>query len=528
MSYRPILLCVALSTTLAGAHLQRCPTDAESEAFLRGEGPEAVSGVAARSMTVLAEQTFVLETSHFSIAYQKSGPHAVAGALVDVDKNGHPDNIDAIGRIAEHVWRLGVDTLGYIAPLGRDSLAGYKIRLGGKHKYSIEVGDMPTFSSAWATGRFMGFCVRPNVDPDAQRGGELVIENDFIANGEPILAKVDPINTARKVDSVLYDYSLDPLKGWQATIAHEFYHALQYQYDEVNRYAWHEATATWFATRAFPEVKHHWQYLASFVVNNSAGPFTTWDSQAPYYNYGFVSNVAKAFGVDVVRRLWLDHGSNFEIEEDHWFSAALTRLSLDESDLIKRAATEYLKLVENVPGVLNDSGEWKSGNYEFAGKKFSVRAKYPDGEYIAGSSQAFGNMYVWINPDQFKDGLHIKISGISAKQSSGVALMRLPSGQIETFVGTYPKTYVVGSSPLDTAWRFAIGSGLKDSVHDFVTLDVTTDPVTGVQPRVTKLTAGPNQVFDLRGRPVTSSTRGIILEGNPETGWRRRVILEKR
>lgn len=519
-----LLTFLLVAPALAAAHMNRCPTVEESDAFERSLSEQQV--FAARSLAPAAvESTYLYQTKHFVVAYQRAGVHAVAGAITDADKDGVPDNIQKIGEIAERVWRLGMDTLKYKAPPGRDSITGYKVRTK-TGKFPIVVGDMATFSTNWAGKQFMGYALRPLVDPDSLGGGQLVIDNDFLDGGVPILAKVGPENSANGVDSILYDYSKDPVKGWSTTIAHEFYHSLQYQYDQYYRYAWHEMTATWFAKRAYPEVKHHWQYLGAFIKNNSAGPFETWDAMAPYYNFAFVSMAADIFGEAFLLPLWSEHYDNFEIDEDYWFGKAIRRNGFSEKNLLRGYAAEFLRLTENVPGILNDGGKWANSRATMTTTAFVKSKLISVPGFIMGGSQVFGNMYCYLNRDQFKSG-NIMISADTKGSEAGAGIIRLPSGIIESFTAS-SDTVVIGPMHSDTAWRVVLITGFWNSADGGAIphLETTRKSPAGINLQKKQVYSLRDVLrFDLRGRPVTSATRGIILEGSPETGWHRRIKL---
>lgn len=517
-----LLTLLLVAPALASAHMNRCPTVEESDAFERSQSePPTYAG---RSFAIAAvESTYLYQTQHFVVAYQKAGVHAVAGAATDADKDGVPDNIQEIGKIAERVWRLGMDTLKYKAPPGRDSITGYKIRTK-TGKFPIVVGDMATFSTSWAGKQFMGYALRPLVDPDSLGGGQLIIDNDFLDGGVAIQAKVGPENSANGVDSILYDYSKDPVKGWSTTIAHEFYHSLQYQYDQSYRYAWHEMTATWFAKRTYPEVKHHWQYLGAFIKNNFNGPFTTWDAMAPYYNYAFVEIAAKEFGDGFLREIWPSHLDSFEVEEDHWFGKAISRHGFPEAPMLRGYAQEYLRLIDGIPGLFNDNGGWRNSSSNNSGVGFvDAPLVAPPGD-IEISAQTYGNMYCRLNSKQFDAGNLIAFAN-AITSSATVGVIRYPSKRIDGYTVSRD-SIVIGKNTGDTAWRIALISGFVGLGDAIAVVAATTRAASKVEK---KRPVSPNWVqsyrFDLRGRPVTSATRGVILEGSPETGWHRRIKL---
>lgn len=519
-----LLTLLLLAPALAMAHMNRCPTTEESDAFERTPSDSPIFAGRIFASTAI-ESTYLYQTQHFVIAYQKAGVHSVAGATTDSDKDGVPDNIEEIGKIAERVWRLGVDTLKYKAPPGRDSITGYKVRTK-TGKFPIVIGDLATFSTSWAGKQFMGYALRPLVDPDSLGGGQLAIENDFLDGGVPIRVKVGPENSANGVDSILYDYSKDPVKGWSTTIAHEFYHSLQYHYDQYYRYAWHEMTATWFAKRAYPDVKHHWQYLGAFIKNNYNGPFGTWDAMAPYYNYAFVEIAAKEFGDNFLLEIWPSHRDSFEIEEDHWFGKAIARHGFVESPMLRGYAREYLRLIDDLPGLFNDNGAWRNSSSNKIGTGFVSAGLVSPPGLIEFSAQTYGNMYCRLDSRQFEVGNLIAYARADIS-SAAVGILRYPSKAIEAFTVSRD-SIVIGKNATDTAWRLALISGFIGLGDATASVSATTKSALKIERRH-NMPGRPAQIYtiDLRGRPVTSATRGVIIEGSPETGWKRRVEFKE-
>ena len=189
----PSILLLGLLAGLSSAEVIRCPHHDEPDPQWN-RGVTVGPTVAGRAFADPAPR--MLETAHFAIFYQTSGVHAVSGAAVDLDGNGHPDNVDSIGSIAERVWRLSIDTLEYLKPVPYDTTLGYKA-LVPAGKFPIEVADMATFVSSWGGKRYMGYANRPTADKSGANRQSLVIENDFVdsKDGQPIQVKVDPINT---------------------------------------------------------------------------------------------------------------------------------------------------------------------------------------------------------------------------------------------------------------------------------------------------------------------------------------------
>ena len=505
-------MVMALSVAVAAEPL-RCPTHEEADAFGTHTHPEPV--LAARGMLAQADPVVrIRETEHFAIVFQESGAHGIGGALTDADRNGFPDVIDSLAVVAERVWRLGVDTMGYIPPKARDSLAGFRIRLGKPGKFPITILDIPTVSPSLGGKGYMGLATRPSADWDSAKGMQLVLDNDFLDLGKPIQAKVDPINTQLGTDSVLYDYSKDVLKGWSTTLAHEFYHNLQYEYDPFYLYAWHEMTAVWFAIRSFPNIKHHWQYYDHFIRYNSAGSFSTFESLSPYANFPLVQSLVAIHGEDAVRRLWPLHRSAFDPNEYSWFTKSLNTLGLDNGKVTAHFAAEAVKLVMNVPGTINDNGSAKVSfdfNAPFSG--YIIRPVKRDGDFIYPSSHSYGALKVKLSNDQIQTGLNYLFHTALTDGSAGFGIGRLPSRDVKGYAQTVD-SLVFSPTSTDTMWFVVLVSSGTPSNSGITALYATSKLPTSVGSRRKPAVPANLKRYDLKGRPVGKDHRGLVIEGS--------------
>ena len=473
---------------------------------------------AARKLAVVPD---IYETAHFAIAYTTSGVHAVNQAGLGLNSKGVPVVIDSLGKLAEQVWRLAIDTLGYPAPIPMDSAMGYgaKTRAG---KFTIELMDLVSLQSGWADQGYFGYASRPSSDPGGLNRLELLLENDFIEGGsnKPLRVIVDPVNNHG--DSVLYDYSKDPLKGWAVAISHEFYHSLQYHWDAQYLYAFHEMTATWFATRAFPKIHHEWQYLQRFV-NHSAQPVFRSDSTYPYENFPFITALTKSFGEGVLKDLWPDHASKFSGDEAVWFHGALLRLKKDESLSNIEYMRSFLMLFGNVSSDLNDKGGLFIKSPVL--KQWRKIEDSTENSAIAGVTY-YGIELVALNRDQFANGWNVVLVGENDSAKSVGGIIGLPSKTIHVELPISGKRYIYGREPGDTAvvvgtLPSVLGKRLWTAGFKFTTAAPTW--IRSAHPL--SLGGSFKHRVDLHGRPVTSSTRGIVLEGDFKTGWRRKVVV---
>jgi hypothetical protein len=477
--------------------------------------PSTNSG-AARKLAVVPE---IFETAHFAIAYTTSGVHAVNQAGLGLNANGVPVVIDSLGKLAEQVWRLAIDTLEYPAPVPMDSAMafGVKTRPG---KFTIEVMDLETLQQGLAEGG-LGYATYPESDPAGLKRQEVLLENDFVesSTAKSLRVIVDPINNHG--DSVLYDYSKDPLKGWAVAFSHVFYHTLQYHWRHQPFLAFHEMTATWFPTRAFPSIHHEWQYLQAHLDRYWQSAFRS-DSTYPNLHFEFVRVLTRAYGDNILKSLWPLHVSLFNPEESVWFHNSLVALHLDESILTMSLLKELLALYANAPSMHNNNGLFVL--HPPAIRKWFLAQDSTDNSGVSGGGEYCG-LIVRLAPGQFESGWNAQFTNDVDSSRAAAGILSLPSNIIRVCHPAAGRV-VMGKTEGDTAYVLGVMPSILDQHTSHPNATFTKSAPTSAQSR--KANTGVLLIkhrLDLHGRPVTSSTRGIVLEGDAQSGWRRRVLV---
>lgn len=172
--------------------------------------------------TTLTNLTELYSFGNFDIRYTKTGTDAVPPADSDVD--GTPDYIENAGTILENVWskQTGIANMGYSEPAGTST------------RFQIFFKDISAYGLTY-----------PLADTGAYKSRAfIVMENDFTGFGTPQLGAL------------------------QVTSAHEFFHAIQFAYNDFssdsgkNRW-WMEATATWMEDEIYPAVDDYLGYIYS-------------------------------------------------------------------------------------------------------------------------------------------------------------------------------------------------------------------------------------------------------------------------
>jgi hypothetical protein len=481
--------------------------------------PHKVSSpVAARALAAVPQ---VYTTSHFAIVYTTSGVNAIAQGGLGLDAQGVPKVVDSLGVLAEQVWRLAIDTLGYPAPPALDTALALGVKLPAG-KFPIEILDLVNLDNSFSGEGTMGYAVKPNIDPAGKNRMELLLENDFVDGGtaKPIRVIVDPINN--NGDTVLIDYSKDPLKGWSVALAHEFYHNLQYEYDYGFTYAFHEMTAVWFATRAFPGIHHEWQYYPRFMGHLDQSPFLT-SGTVPYENFLFVTEMVQVYGEGILKELWPLHATDFTGDEAVWFNHVIKKTNRDEVAFTSNYLKGILSLYANVPHSMNENGRVKVNPRPITA--WQVIADSSLNSSISGGN-IFGARLIHMNNGQFTNGWNLMFEDAIDSSSSVGGWAGFPSGEI-VVVHPGAGTVSFARKNSDTSLVTGIMTGLIGQNEWSVDcLGTKNPPSSAIQPRL-----HPTGAFvikhrvDLNGRPVSSATRGVILEGDYATGWRRKVLV---
>ena len=184
---------------------------------------------------------------------------ADAPPLADGNGNGVPDSVEDALATAEHVNGTYVSS-GYRRPKGDGPLGGGNNLVD---VYLVNIGTQGLY----------GYCTSDEPNPPA--GGPYdawaycAIDNDFSA------AEFGTSNT--------------PTENQQVTLAHEYYHAVQYAYDSWEDPWLMEATATWAEDELYDSVDDNRQYLPAGQLGDPSKPLDMFssDGSMQYGNWIF-------------------------------------------------------------------------------------------------------------------------------------------------------------------------------------------------------------------------------------------------
>jgi hypothetical protein len=185
-------------------------------------------------------------------------------------RDGVPKQVERTISVFRDVWNTEIRTMDFRAP---------KQDRGGSidnrdPRFDIYLSDL---------GRgFYGYCA-PDDKRVVRQAAYCVVDDDFSPAQFPVHT---------------------PLQNLQVTAAHEFNHAVQFNYD-ITEDAWiMEATSTWIEDEVYDAVNDNRQYLGVSNYRQPEIPLDYGRSPTWYGNWIFLRSVTEDHGADLVRKLW--------------------------------------------------------------------------------------------------------------------------------------------------------------------------------------------------------------------------------
>lgn len=226
------------------------------------------------------EYVYDTPQGHFKIHYVREGDSAVYNPDADYNANGHPDWVDTVGMVLEHVWDAEISVLGYDQPPSD----GWYPDNGGDGRYDVYLLDL--------AGGYLGYTQEerflPSPSPSAT--SYIVLDNDYVRAGHT------------------------QLEWLQVTAAHEFFHAIQmgydgdeYEYENENfRPYWMEMSAVWMEDMVYDDVNDYLGYLSHFF-NYPWLSLKTYRSLSDQHAYGscvWPMYLSERFDTTIIRDIW--------------------------------------------------------------------------------------------------------------------------------------------------------------------------------------------------------------------------------
>lgn len=220
-------------------------------------------------------------TTHFCVHWVESTGDAPP--LDDADADGLPDRVETAAEVLEHVWTVEIDQMGYRAPKSDATSPNH----GPDAKLDVYLADIAPVFGYVATDD-------PNASSDSRFwdvSAYMVLDNDHSAAEFP---------------------STNGLDALRVTVAHEFFHTVQYAYDWFEDLWLMEGTATWMEEQVYDDVDDAVNYLRISALTDPDVPLDLSNPRFGYLygNWIFFEFLAEYLGTGqqqdptIVRRIW--------------------------------------------------------------------------------------------------------------------------------------------------------------------------------------------------------------------------------
>lgn len=222
--------------------------------------PDGTNGIAADPVVWNTSQTGFACATHVCIHYVQPGVNSHAPADTGWAETTTLNEMEAV-----YDFETG---LGYRAP-ATDGTAG------GDSRFDVYLADLGPLG-------LYGYCA-----PEKRVSGQVyrytaycVLDNDFVG------------------------FPLDPTASMQVTAAHEFFHAIQFNYDTFEDHWIMEATATWMEERYADGINDNRQYIRYGQTHKPKVPLDKFGGFTHYGNWTFFEKLSQDYGVSSVLALW--------------------------------------------------------------------------------------------------------------------------------------------------------------------------------------------------------------------------------
>lgn len=221
---------------------------------------------------------------HFSVHYIPGTPNP----LNDANNNADPAWVTTnVLPALERAWSTEVGTMGYRAPLSdtADGTPG-----NPDDKLDVYLANLGQYG-------IYGYCTTADPEPATLTDpAYCVIDNDFARS----------------------QFGGDPLDSLHATVAHEFFHAVQFSYD-IGEDSWlMEGTAVWMEHQVYPGSRDYLQYLPISEIPYPYAPLDLADGYHEYSAFLFWQYLSERLGRQAVQDVWdkaaADNGNLYSLQ----------------------------------------------------------------------------------------------------------------------------------------------------------------------------------------------------------------------
>ncbi|HOP08075.1 MAG TPA: hypothetical protein PLF13_12370 [candidate division Zixibacteria bacterium] len=231
-------------------------------------------------------ETYGSPSGKFLIHYAVTGDDAIYEPTVDNNHNSIPDYIDEIAATLDYVHSYIVDTLGFPAPLSDDFYPA-----GGDERFDVYLLSM---SYLYYGQTYPDSLIVHHFDSDSVvwATSYMQLRNDYTG---------------------LYGYEDRPLDAMRATVAHEYFHSVQFSMDyseasgtTAEKRYWMEMSAVWMEEEIYDDINDYYYYLPTFFNHpeQSIQQFTSILDMHPYSSVVFPIFLTEKYDRGVVRAIW--------------------------------------------------------------------------------------------------------------------------------------------------------------------------------------------------------------------------------
>jgi hypothetical protein len=202
----------------------------------------------------------------------------------------HPAYVTNAAAYFENAWSYFGDSLGMRMP---DSNEADVFRNTVAGKFNVDIGDIDLLQNFDGTYGL-------TFPPSAPYSASMLLDNDFLYNASVngtsgAVAGTPIVNPATGVN-----YNLEWDKGLAVTIAHEFYHAVQFEYSTTRTgscyHSWYELGAVAMEERLAPAVNDYLGYLHDVLRVRQVSLLESCGTNANYGNGIFHIFLSRALG----------------------------------------------------------------------------------------------------------------------------------------------------------------------------------------------------------------------------------------
>jgi hypothetical protein len=232
--------------------------------------PKSQAMVAALDRRPDTARAWTSPDGNFLLHYDEIGLHAVPAG--DNNKNGIPDYVEQGASYLAKTWDTIINQLGYNRPPNDNGG-------GGDNSYDV-------YFQRLTNGLYGYTSYSSNGGPSPYDAASYLVLNTYFPS-EPGNSDPDGVTAG----------------NYKTTIAHEFFHGIQFGYDFYETIFWMEATSTWMEDKVFNETNSYWNWLAPFFLNPD-WPLDTENGQHEYAAMIWPRFLDERFGANVIRKIW--------------------------------------------------------------------------------------------------------------------------------------------------------------------------------------------------------------------------------